>query len=273
MKKTIDDWRKEYELVTGKQAAIRWNSTTLQKKITDAEILAAGYAAKERTKSPADVTEPNPEFEKLASQEPAISSQTGPEPERTQEAVPTDGRGGPREDSGRPFGQTDLRARVERVMSLEVPDLAVAIAVDGLNAGLTRLTGIGIDEKPVSTVDLSRFPHGSPSLALGLTRLLYFWFPSLQGRTDVVTLHLEALYLIINPLRERAQRIYEQTKKEKTDVEKCPNAQEPNVPSQPAVQAAVQPAVQPVVSVPAATARPKAKHAPIRTKRLKRRNR
>ena len=50
MKKTIDDFRSEYKKVTGKEPAIRWNKRTLQKKITDAEILQAGYASKEKAK-------------------------------------------------------------------------------------------------------------------------------------------------------------------------------------------------------------------------------
>jgi hypothetical protein len=93
-------------------------------------------------------------------------------------------------------------------MALEVPDLAVAMGVDVLNGGLARVTGAGLDDKPTSAINLGDLPHGSQSMALGVTRLLYYWFPGLQGRTDVVTLHLEALFLIINPLRERAERIY-----------------------------------------------------------------
>jgi hypothetical protein len=47
-------------------------------------------------------------------------------------------------------------------------------------------------------------PTGSKSLALGLTKILYYWFPNLQNRADVLTLHLQSLFLMLNPFRERA---------------------------------------------------------------------
>jgi hypothetical protein len=218
---SLDDLKKEYTRATGKEPAIRWNRTTLQKKITDAEILTAGYAKidgamKKQTVEPSD---PNPEFEKLAADDEnssgAKAGEAGPPYDQGESSQPADGRGGPREGAGRPTGQTDERARVERVMAIEVPDLAVGIGVDALNTGLARITGVGIDDKAVASEALANMPHGSQSLALGLTRLLYYWFPSLQGRTDVVTLHLEALFLIMNPFRERAEKVNQLIKQQK----------------------------------------------------------
>ncbi len=264
MKKSIEDWRKEYQKVTGREPAIRWNKQTLEKKIADAEILAAGHAARERDgKTPAAVGEPNPAFEVLAS-EPEISSAPAGPPEAEQSG---DGRGGPREGAGRPMGQTDERARIERVMAIEVPDLAVALGVDVLNGGLARVTGAGLDDKPVSAIDLESLPHGSQSMALGLTRLLYYWFPSLQGRTDVVTLHLEAIFLILNPLRERAERIVKAKQDEEQKSKGVQDAETHDEQTEKTVGSAG----------PAAGPSPKpdvvqAPHASHRSKKLKRRN-
>ena len=233
-KKDLDQLRKDYVRVTGREPAIRWNKQTLEKKMLDAEILAAGYAAKDRELPPVTVGEPNPDFEKLASEPEMLSSD--PAVPSLQE-VPRDGRGGPREGAGRPTGQTDRRARCERVMAVEVPDLAVAVAVDGLNTGLRRMTGVGIDDKPAAKFE--DMPHGSDSLALGLTKLLYFWFPSLEGRSDIVTLHLQALYLIVNPFRERAERVHELIKqKEAEHAKEAQNPQGPISQSEPAAPAA-----------------------------------
>jgi hypothetical protein len=258
---SLDDLKKEYTRVTGKEPAIRWNRPTLQKKITDAEILAAGYAAKDGAmkKQSVEAGAPNPAFEELASQPEKLSAPAGP-PDVEQSG---DGRGGPREGAGRPTGQTDERARIERVMSLEVPDLAVAMGVDVLNGGLARITGSGLDDKPTSAISLKDFPHGSESMALGVTRLLYYWFPSLQGRTDVVTLHLEALFLIINPLRERAERIYK-VKHEEQHPTGVQNGNESKT-EKTVVSAGPEPS-----SVAEPVGKPRSKNASTRSKRLKR---
>ena len=270
MKKSIEELRKEYQKVVGIEPAIRWNKPTLEKKILDAEILKAGYAAKDGAmKKQAEPGEPNPAFEALASGPEILSAPAGPpDVER-----PGDGRGGPREGAGRPTGQTDERARIERVMSLEVPDLAVAMGVDVLNGGLARVTGMGLDDKPTSAINLEALPHGSQSMALGLTRLLYYWFPSLEGRTGLVTLHLEALFLILNPLRERAERVYKQ--KEKEHAEKTQNSQGPTtqVGSAAAAPAAAAPAAagpEPSSDVKPAVSKA-SKYPKARSKKLKRR--
>jgi len=250
MKKTIEDWREEYKKVTGKEPAIRWTKRMLEKRITDAEILQAGYAAKDRaTSKPEQSSDINPEFEELASgQEEILNPPRKAGPVGQEDQGPASGRGGPREGAGRPTGQTDMRARCERVMLLEVPDLAVGLAVDSINSGLARLTGVGLDDKPVSSIDLSAFPHGSKSMALGLTRLLYFWFPSLEGRTDVVTLHLEALFMIVNPLRERANRIFSLKKQENEHGKEESRESEANQPG-PAAGPAAEPAAGPASEI------------------------
>jgi len=251
-KKTIEQLREDYQRVSGKEPAIRWNSKTLEKKITDAEILAAGYAAKGKAMDPSEPAAPNPEFEALAGHSDTVHVDS-PESEPTAQVEPdVERRGGFREGAGRPIGQTDRRARCERVMAIEVPDLAVGIGVDALNTGLARLTGVGIDDKAVASEALKNMPHGSESLALGLTRLLYYWFPSLEGRTDVVTLHLEALFLIINPFRERAERLNQLIKQQK-ETEHAKDTNQTEAQAQAAGgPSTVQPAVEPSAKKPLA---------------------
>lgn len=242
MRKTrsIDELRIEYQKLTGKEPAIRWNKPTLEKRITDIEILNAGYAAKNGAmKKQSEPGEANPEFEKLASDTVHVD---GPEHAPAQVGPDVEKRGGYREGAGRPTGQTDSRARCERIMTLEVPDLAVGMGVDALNIGLARITGVGIDDKAVATEVLANMPHGSQSLALGLTRLLYYWCPSLEGRTDVVTLHLEALFLIFNPFRERVERM-NQFIKQNQEIENA-RKQEQTTPAAPGPAAAAEPATK-----------------------------
>jgi len=194
MKKSIDDLRAEYKRVTKKEAAIRWNRRTLEKKILDAEILNAGYAAKENAKSPPNTAgDIKPEFESLASG-PEITEKSKAEAATSEQ--PVEKRGGPREGAGRPIGQTDERARCERLLSLEVPDLAVKKIVQGINLVLGRFT-------------LAAFtPEQIDSLALGFTLPMYYWFPSLEGgASNKWTLHFQSMELIGKPVNERMQLI------------------------------------------------------------------
>jgi len=216
MKKLIDDLREEYKKVTGKEAAIRWTRITLQKKITDAEILQAGHAAIESSKSPLNTSgDIKPEFEDLAA---------GPEITDKSKAVSSlqpqkERRGGFREDAGRPRGQSDERARCERLLSLEVPDLAVKKIIQGINLILGRFT-------------LAAFtPDQVDSLSLGFTLPLYYWFPSLEGGVgNKWALHFQSMELIGKPVNERMQlinQIMQQAKEQEDDKKESKENIEP----------------------------------------------
>lgn len=192
---TVDDLRTEYKKIAGKEPAIRWNKTTLRKKITDHQILQAGYAEKERADSlPRQAGDVRPEFEVLAGETRQSPHHAG-EGDQVDQQPPKDGRGGPREGAGRPIGQTDERARVQRLMSLEVPDLGVFKIVQGLNLAVGRLTGLPFTRDQCS------------SIALGVTLPLYYWFPAIEGASNKWTLHLTALEYIGTPIRERVLTI------------------------------------------------------------------
>jgi len=204
-KKTIDDLRIEFERVTKKEPAIRWNRRTLEKKILDAEILQAGHAAKDKAKStPETFSDIKPEFESLATE---ISNAEA----ATSEQPPQERRGGFREGSGRPMGQSNERARCERLLALEVPDLAVKKIVQGVNLVLGRFT-------------LAAFtPDQVDSLALGFTLPLYYWFPSLEGGVaNKWALHFQSAELIGKPVTERMQLVNQiiQKSKEQENGEK-----------------------------------------------------
>lgn len=213
MKKTIDDFRTEYKKVTGKDPSIRWNKKVLQKKITDAEILSAGYAAKAKVISLPDSSgDIKPGFEVLASGEKPVEE---PLEER---------RGGFREGSGRPTGQSDERARVERILELEVPDLCVKKFVQGLNLILKKFTPAGFEPDQVERI------------ALGITLPLYYWLPSIEGASNPFVLHLQALEYIGGPVMKRAETIkiiIEQNKKEIQNVEE---KQKPEIQQSPAAE-------------------------------------
>jgi len=213
MKKSIDDLRAEYKRVTKKDPAIRWNRRTLEKKILDAEILQAGHAALENSKStPNTSSDIKPEFEALASG-PEITEKSKSEA-ATSEQPQKERRGGYRENAGRPTGQSDERARCERLLALEVPDLSVKKIVQGINLVLGRFT-------------LAAFtPDQVDSLALGLTLPLYYWFPSLEGGVgNKWALHFQSAELIGRPVTERMQFINQimQQAKEQENVEKKSN--------------------------------------------------
>lgn len=215
MRKTIDDFRTEYKKVTGKDPSIRWNKGILKKKITDAEILRAGYAAKEHSESLPDSSgDIKPGFEVLASEE------------HIEEPVvePVDRRGGFREGSGRPTGQSDERARVERILELEVPDLCVKKFVQGLNLILKKFTPAGFEPDQVERI------------ALGITLPLYYWLPSIEGASNPFVLHLQALEYIGGPVMKRAETIniiIQQNKKETQNVEE---KQQPEIQQAPAAE-------------------------------------
>ena len=189
MKKTINVLRGDYSRITGEEPAVRWNRKTLMKNILDAEILKAGHAALKESK-PAKAGLPNTEFEKLAGDIPIDKIDQAASSEQ-----PVEKRGGPRDGSGRPVGQTDERARIERLLLLEKPDLAVRKLVQGLNLVLEKFTPLPFTSEQVE------------SIALGLTLPLYFWFPSTEGAANKWTLHLQALEYIGGPVAERMNSI------------------------------------------------------------------
>jgi len=250
-KKTIENLRDDYQRVTGKEAAIRWNRSTLEKKITDAEILQASYAVKDAAQPVRSITDPNPAFEALASE--PDSDTVGNEKDQ----VEIDRRGGAREGAGRPDGQSDERARIERLLELDVPDLAVKKIIQGLNLILAKFTPAGFDEEQVD------------SLALGFTLPLYYWFPAVQGAGNKWTLHLQALEYIGKPIKDRAEFIHQLTKEKEhehdKEKEQSPKAAGPASGVEPAGKPTGKPAVQVHFNV-----KPKGKHAPSRSKKLKR---
>jgi len=190
-KKTIDVLRGEYFNVTGKAAAIRWNRPTLAKKILDAEILKAGHAAHKKVSQPAEKVKSNLEFEKLAGDIPVENINQAV----TSEQPLQEKRGGPREGAGRPPGQTDERARIERLLSLQKPDLSVRKVIQGLNLILEKFTPLPFTPAQVE------------SIALGVTLPLYYWFPSTEGAANKWVLHFQALEYIGGPINERMNSI------------------------------------------------------------------
>ncbi|MBA7518562.1 hypothetical protein ES705_10633 [subsurface metagenome] len=192
MKKSIDDLRAEYKRVTKNDPAIRWNRRTLEKKILDAEILEASYAAREKAQSqPKTTSDIKPEFESLAS---------GPEKSKAEastSAKPQKGRwGGHRDGAGRPIDQSDERARCERLLALQVPDLSIKKICQGLNLVFGRFTLAAFTSEQID------------SLALGFTLPLYYWFQSLEGGVgNKWALHFQSMELIGKPVNERMQLI------------------------------------------------------------------
>jgi len=191
MKKTVDVLRKDFLKVTGKKAAIRWNRPILIKKILDAEILKAGHAAHNKVSQPAEKVALNPEFEKLAGDIPIENIDQVVKSEQPSQEK----RGGPREGAGRPIGQTEERARIERLLALEKPDLSVRKVVQGLNLILEKFTPLPFT------------PGQVDSIALGVTLPLYYWFPSTEGAANKWVLHFQALEYIGGPVAERMKSI------------------------------------------------------------------
>jgi len=196
-KTTIDLLRKEYEQVTGKKAAIRWNKRTLEKKIRDFQILKAADEAESFTPVHGVAAAENAEFEQLAKTDvPPFVGSVSHGPDTSAEPVqPCDGRGGPRPGAGRPSGQTNERARIERLIELEVPDLGVLMLVSGFNKAIGRATGVPFDKA------------GCESIALGFTKMLFYWFPSLEGGSGPVSLHIQSIGLLWTAIQNRSERI------------------------------------------------------------------
>jgi hypothetical protein len=192
---TLTDYKKEYEKLTGKKASQNWTIAQCQKKIKLYQ--AEKQIEKDMQNKPDTVTQtPNPAFEAALDGSPSTIAPDVP-------TEPVETRGGFREGAGRPAGQTDKRARIEALMQLEVPDLAVQQILRGLNLPLAKFTPIPFTEEQID------------SIALGITLPLYYWFPNLQGRADVVTLHLTAASLVGAPFIARTASLKEiQLKKE-----------------------------------------------------------
>jgi len=209
-KQSIDGLRIGYKNITGKDPAIRWNRRTLEKKILDAEILQAGHAAREDAKSPPDTSSDiKPDFEALAG-DVEIKGTEKFDGKYVAEPIDTkERRGGFREGSGRKIGQSDERERCERLLALEVPDLAVKKIVQGINLVLGKFTLAASTSEQVD------------SLALGFTLPMYYWFPSLEGGVgNKWALHFQSMELIGKPVTERMQlinQIQQQAKEQEND--------------------------------------------------------
>ena len=214
---SLDDLRADYERVTSKRAAVRWNRRTLEKKIRDARIIQAAEQAEQSVTADRDAGPRNPEFERMAGDIDIPldgSSEYGGGDNAPDVAVPDGGgRGGPRPGAGRPPGQTDERARIERLMALEVPDLAIDWLCRLLNVGFAKVSACGFtdDERKL--------------ISLGLTKVTYCWFPDAQGRMNKLTLHLDALEGVLAGWKQRAVRVRDMTN-EKQDLESVQNGKE-----------------------------------------------
>jgi len=217
MKQTIDDLRIEYKRVTGKDASIRWNKRTLEKKITDAEILKAGYAVKAKAVYSQD-SDVKPEFERL------IADEVTPSTSSVEDVAVVERRGGPREGAGRPKGQSDERARVQRLLELEVPDLCVKKFVQGLNLVLKRFTPAAFE------------PGQVDKIALGITLPLYYWLPSIEGASNPFVLHLQALEYIGEPVMKRAETINIIIEQNKNEIQHVEEKQQPEIQQAPAAE-------------------------------------
>jgi len=198
-----DELRQQYFEVTGKGPAIRWTRTQLQKNLRDARLLTEADAADEASVPVGpQATGPKADFERLAS---------GGDPEEAEQAEvaasPVDGRGGYRPGAGKPKGQTHERYRIEQLIALQVPDLGVLMFVRGLNTAVGRMTGVPFDKA------------GCKDIALGLTQMVLYWFPSLEGRTGPISLHLTAVGLMWAAAEKRSQQIQE-TRAVQNDTEK-----------------------------------------------------
>lgn len=201
-KMTIDDYRQQYRDATHKEPAIRWNKKTIQKKIALFKTEQAfDNSDDKKNKSVNDISSPKPDFEKLIDGNNDKNLRLG-----DADVPKSDGRGGYREGAGRPSGQTEERARVERLMKLEVPDLAVKKLVQGLNIIFHKFTPLAFTPDQVDRV------------SLGITLPLYYWFPAIEGVTNKWTLHLQALEYIGSAFAERALMI-KQIEQEKQNVE------------------------------------------------------
>jgi len=206
-KQTIDLLRKEYFDVTGKSAAIRWNKTTLSKKIRDARILQAADAAEARQTVLVDTSEPKPDFERLAGNDSPVETPK-PSGDIAPDSESVERRGGPRPGAGRPTGQTNERARIERLIELEVPDLGIELFVKTINNVVGRMTGVPFD-KP-----------GCEMIALAFTKLVWYWFPSLEGGSGPVSLHIQSVGLMWTAVEQRAEQVNKLQPQESPNVEK-----------------------------------------------------
>lgn len=207
-KQTVDDLRNEYAQLFGKDASIRWNKPTLRKKIRDKQILDEAYSAQAEREGAAQPESPvrKPDFEALAGDEGLKDEDVFEGNGFEDEPMEVDGRGGKREGAGRKVGQTDERARIERLMKLQVPDLIVLKVTMGVCFFFGRLS-----KHPFSR-------NHVVSIALGSTRELYYWFPFFEGKTSKWALHCQAFDDVAQPLYERALEI-EAAKKQKPEQE------------------------------------------------------
>jgi len=186
-----NDLRVLYKKIFNREPPVRLGRVELKKRIREKQVLDAHYE-QQRSKEAAELATPpgptdrKPEFEELAAE---------PEPEPVHFAADESGDIGPEKTHPGPLrGQTYERARIERILRLQVPDLIVKKLVFGLCLVLGRVSGIPFTEKQ------------GELLALGVTRELYYWFPDAQGNTTKWALHAQALDDITKPLYERSQR-------------------------------------------------------------------
>jgi len=146
------------------KVGIRWNKTTLAKKILEKQKL---NELEEKPVQPgpeseqvSDKPERKPDFERLAQEGPEIA------PESSQ--VDESGPGGYRPGSGRPLGATAEKVRLERIVKNQVPDPAIEFVVECI----FNLSGAPRKQEPVE-------PEPK-NIALPITNLMSYYFPNLN---------------------------------------------------------------------------------------------
>jgi len=202
--KSLDDYRTEYSSVFGKFPPSSWSRWVLRRKIKEQQAVDANAAfAAEPLKGDIKAVEPSnrkTDFEKLAGV-PDVESEQKLLDEIHSDSKKEKGR------AGRPTGQTDERARIERLLKIEVPDLVVLKVVMGVCYALGRY-----DKNPFSKEQVT-------SMALGATRELYYWFPAADGKISQWALHAQALEDIGKPISDRALEAKEKRDEQKSEKE------------------------------------------------------
>lgn len=146
-----------------------WTRTTLAKKIIEKEKLKELDEYTDPNKSRGEVPQRNPELEA------ALSGDGPPEPIEDQPELSQDekdSRGGAREGAGRKLGQTDEKARVERLLKNQVPDPVYMFFLKKFFWSWQRLA------KDVPGIVLS--DDEAKLVGIPTTNLMTYYFPNLK---------------------------------------------------------------------------------------------
>jgi len=144
----------------GIKISVGWNRTVLATKILEQKKIS-------ELDEPEPSTQPEPEpgqskrkleFETLASEAPEIASDLPQDEEQ--------GAGGVRIGAGRPFGMTDEKVRVQRILKNKVPDPMVQFVVESI---------FGLVGEPRKVVEPT-----PEQIAVPATNLIAYYFPNLN---------------------------------------------------------------------------------------------